>query len=150
MSMGAGGGTEVVRGGGRKRRRRRPVSDINITPMVDVMLVLLVIFIVTAPSMTKEGVDVDLPRAHGSSGAGNTPTVLTIVIDTAGKIYVGPKTIEPADIETELPALVKGHENDTVSIKGDLNARLGAAVKVLATLRAAGVSKVVFAVSGGK
>jgi biopolymer transport protein TolR len=148
MSMAAGGGAEVVQRGGRKRRRRRPVADINVTPLVDVMLVLLVIFMVTAPSMSKEGVDVDLPRAKGTAGGGNAPTVLTIVIDTAGKIYIGPKTIEPNDIEAELPALVKGHESDTVSIKGDLNARLGAAVKVLSTLRSAGVTKVVFAVSG--
>src|SRR5436305_489822 len=108
MSMGAAGGAEVVQRGGRKRRRRRPVADINVTPLVDVMLVLLVIFMVTAPSMSKEGVDVDLPRTKGTAGGGNAPTVLTIVIDTAGKVYIGPKTIEPNDIEAELPALVKG------------------------------------------
>ena len=150
MSMGAGGGAEVVKSGGRKRRRRRPMADINITPMVDVMLVLLVIFIVTAPSMSKDGVDVVLPPAKGSAGSAASANPLVVTVDSAGRVYVGSKTVEPANIDAELPKQVSGHEGETVIIRGDTNSRHGSIMKVLSVLRSAGITKVSFAVSGEK
>ena len=149
MSMNAAEATESTgRGTWRRRRRRRPFSDINVTPFVDVMLVLLVVFIVTAPSIVREGVDVRLPDAKGTPGGGTAPTVFTITIDAGGKVYASGRTLEPADIEAELPALLKGHENETVSLKADSNARQGTMVKVYAALRAAGITRISFPVAG--
>ncbi len=145
---GGGGGATVQRGGGRKRRRRRMVADINITPLVDVMLVLLVIFIVTAPSMTKDGVDVDLPHAKGTAGGGTNAAAIVVSVDPTGRVYVGDKSVEAANIDTEIPKLLKGHESETVTVRGDTNARHGSVIKVLSALRAAGITKVSFAVSG--
>jgi biopolymer transport protein TolR len=150
MSMNAAEATESAgRGTWRRRRRRRPFSDINVTPFVDVMLVLLVVFIVTAPSIvTREGVDVKLPDAKGTSTGGTAPTIFTITIDAGGKVYVSGRTLEPADIEAELPTLLKGHESETVSLKADSNARQGTMVKVYAALRAAGITRISFPVAG--
>jgi len=131
----------------RRRRRRRAFSEINVTPLVDVMLVLLVIFIVTAPSM-KEGVDVELPHTSGTPGGGAAPTVFSITIDALGKVYLAGKTLEPSEIETQLPGLLKGHENEAVSLKADSNARQGTMVKVYAALRVAGIHKINFPVAG--
>jgi biopolymer transport protein TolR len=131
----------------RRRRRRKAFSDINVTPLVDVMLVLLVIFIVTAPSM-KEGVDVELPHTTGTPGGGQAPSIFTITIDSLGKVYVANKTLEQAEIETQLPALLKGHENEVVSLKADSNARQGTMVKVYGALRVAGIHKINFPVAG--
>jgi len=147
MSMNSAAAETTGRKTWRRRRRRRAFSEINVTPLVDVMLVLLVIFIVTAPSM-KEGVDVELPHASGTPGGGPAPSVFTITIDAAGKVYVSGKTLELSEIETNLPALLKGHENETVSLKADSNARQGTMVKVYAALRLAGIRKINFPVAG--
>src|SRR3981081_4590783 len=112
MSMTSAATTESQgRSTWRRRRRRKAFSEINVTPFVDVMLVLLVIFIVTAPSIVKEGVEVKLPDARGPPGGGVAPSVFTITIDSNGKVYVTGRTLESSEIESELPALLKGHEN---------------------------------------
>ena len=81
MGMGAVGGG-----------KRRPMAEINMTPLVDVMLVLLVIFMVTAPMLDKSGVDVQLPKADGSkTGQGKTAIPWSLTIDTSGRVYVNGK-----------------------------------------------------------
>src|SRR5438874_13835531 len=102
MSMGGMGG------GGRKRR---PMADINMTPLVDVMLVLLVIFMITAPALDKQGVEVQLPRASGAnSGLTKSVAPFSLTIDKSGNVYVPGKRFDTADVATQLPVFLKGRE----------------------------------------
>jgi biopolymer transport protein TolR len=137
MSMGS------VRPAGRKRRL--PMADINVTPMVDVMLVLLVIFMITAPAL-KDGIDVDLPKTQGGGSGGKPATPMTVVIDAEGKVHVANTTLDPAQVAAELPKLLKGHEKESVTLKAHRKLHYDAVVKVIAVMRASGVSGISIAV----
>ena len=142
MSMSAG----AARTSGGRRKRRRPVSDINVTPLVDVMLVLLVIFIVTAPMM-KEAIDVDLPRAKGGSGAARqSVSPFVVAVDQDGKVHVGNKTLEPSQLAAQLPGLLSGHEKETVTLKAYRRLPYETAVQVMSIIRASGITAINIAV----
>ncbi|MCY3023065.1 MAG: biopolymer transporter ExbD [Planctomycetota bacterium] len=127
-----------------RRKRRRAMADINVTPLVDVMLVLLVIFMITAPVL-KDAIDVDLPRVPGT-GAGRAMTPFVIVIDGEGRVHVGGRMLQPAEVGTELPKLLRGHENETVTLKAHRRLPYDSVVKVLATVRAVGITGITIAV----
>jgi biopolymer transport protein TolR len=141
MSMGSTGG---------RGRKRRPMAEINMTPLVDVMLVLLVIFMITAPALDKSGVDVELPRAEGTSGTGKSVLPWSLTIDTTGRVYVAGKTIEPAQVQSVLPTLLKGREKDVLTINGDGRLSYDTVMKVVSVVRRAGVQKINLAVQGFK
>src|SRR6185436_13387545 len=133
-------------GGGRKRR---PMAEINMTPLVDVLLVLLVIFMITAPALSKSEIDVQLPRADGTSNnVSKTVLPWALTIDTNGRVYVAGKRIEPADVPTQLPAVLKGHEKDILTINGDGRLSYETVMKVVSVIRRAGVEKINLAVQG--
>ena len=102
-------------------RRYRPkakiISDINITPFVDVVLVLLIIFMLTAPIL-KTNIDIELPDSKNANY--NQPkNSLTITVDAEGVIYIEDKKIDPNKFSSELTTLIKGNKDTVVYIKGD-------------------------------
>ena len=138
MALAGGGGGGHVRG--RRRPRRRPLSEINVTPLVDVMLVLLIIFMISAPLLTT-GVEVELPKTEASAvEASEEPVVVSIKRD--GAIYIGESEV-PWD---RLVARVARDSGDAardkpVFIRADGRAPYQAVVRVMARLNAAGFTK---------
>jgi biopolymer transport protein ExbD len=132
-------------GAGRGRRKRAAMADINVTPMVDVMLVLLVIFMITAPVL-KDGIDVDLPKAHGGTSGGTNATPFSVIIDSAGRVHCAGRTLLPGDVPVELPKLLKGHEKEMLTLKAQRTLPYDSVVKVISVVRAAGISGISIAV----
>jgi len=115
-------------------RRRQALSEINVTPFVDVMLVLLIIFMVTAPLMT-QGIDVDLPQAKGKDMAPAERVIITIKKD--GKIYAGKTSVT---LDT-LRAKFSKAANREVFLKADKDVPYGLVVAVMGELRDIGIEK---------
>ncbi len=115
-------------------RRRRALSEINVTPFVDVMLVLLVIFMVTAP-LLQQGIDVNLPQAKGKELSPTERVIITIKKD--GKIYVNKAR---TDI-TKLKAKLTGLSDRNVFLKADKKVPYGVVVEVMGELREIGIEK---------
>ena len=140
MAMGGGGSAGVS--GGKRRHRRKPVmAEINVTPMVDVMLVLLIIFMVTAP-MLHQGIEVALPKAEAPPLPlkGEDPIVLSI--NREGLIYLRDRPIHPTKLVEVLSPLLRGRANETVFLKGDRDTPYGKVIDVLDTLHRGGIGKV--------
>jgi biopolymer transport protein TolR len=128
-------------GGGRGRRRAwRPVSDINVTPFVDVMLVLLVVFMVTAPLLTV-AVPVDLPKTQARSVSQNKEP-LVVSIDSAGKIYLQEKELTLDDVVPKLKAISDSNPDARVFVRGDKGVAYGRIMEVMGAISSAGFNKV--------
>ena len=139
MSVGAGGG----RGGRGHRRRGRHhalLSEINVTPFVDVMLVLLIIFMVAAPLLTST-VPIDLPEANASSTAADTKPI-EVSINRAGEIWIGDEAYPIAEIAPKLAAVAKTGYDERILIKGDKTADYGTVMKVMAEIHSAGYKNI--------
>jgi biopolymer transport protein TolR len=121
------------------RSGRRANSEINVTPFVDVMLVLLVIFMVTAPLM-QQGMDVDLPETTTQAlRVKDSPLILTV--DKEGKYFLGRKAVEGKDLEAKLKALFEARGSKEIFLRADKTAPYGVVVKAMAAARAAGSRK---------
>ena len=119
---------------------KRPMSQINVTPLVDVMLVLLIIFMVTAPMMTA-GIDVNLPKVEASSvSARNEPVVITI--DRLRRVYIDDKYFSSREIRTKLEAIHGNRPDVTVLLKADESVPYGYVMSAMADIRKAGIEKV--------
>ncbi|MBW1992621.1 MAG: biopolymer transporter ExbD, partial [Deltaproteobacteria bacterium] len=116
----------------------QPMSDINVTPLVDVMLVLLVIFMVTAP-MFSQGLPVHLPEAQGQPMVHHQPLVVTI--SKEGRIYLGDHQMGLTDLRGALPAATPHAGRPEVLLKSDQEVPYGLVVQVMAILKDAGVDK---------
>ena len=117
----------------------QPLSEINGTPFVDVMLVLLVIFMVTAPMML-QGVDVDLPETLTQPlRVKDEPLILTVKKD--GKYYVGRKEIPVVVLRQKLEAIFEGRDSKEICLRADKDAPYGVVVKALAAAREAGAKQ---------
>jgi len=120
-------------------RSSRFLSDINVTPFVDVMLVLLVIFMVTAPMM-QEGVDVNLPQAKGKS----LPTKekrMTITITSKKEIYLNHRKVKLSGLEDSLKKLFKDRINKELFLRADEIVPYGFVVKTMAVIKSAGIEQ---------
>jgi len=132
-----GGGS----GGGRGRRRYyRPVSDINVTPFVDVMLVLLVVFMVTAPLMTV-AVPIDLPKTQARSVTQDKEP-LVVSVDASGKVYLQEKVMSLEDLIPKLKAITGTNADARIFVRGDKSVTYGKIMEVMGTISASGFNKV--------
>ena len=132
----------LQRTGGRSRGRRRsaPMSEINVTPMVDVMLVLLIIFMVTAPLLTV-GVQIDLPKTKATIIRGQDEP-LAITIDREGQIYLQETEIDLEGLLPRLDAITGNNPDVRIFVRGDASVNYGRVMEVMGTINAAGYSKV--------
>ena len=118
---------------------KRFLSEINVTPFVDVMLVLLIIFMVTAPMMI-EGVEVDLPQTEAKSvKTSEDPLILTVTKE--GGIFLERTEIKPEDLENRIRSILKYRDDKEILLKADKDALHGFVVRVMAGMKRAGVDK---------
>jgi biopolymer transport protein TolR len=115
------------------------VAGINVTPLVDVMLVLLVIFMVTAP-IIQQGVSVQLPQAGGQQLAGDE-VALVVSVTSKGETYLGDVAMDLGKLTTKIAANLKEAPNRIVYVRGDKGADYGKVVQVISSLKEAGVEK---------
>ncbi|HUC17215.1 MAG TPA: protein TolR [Acetobacteraceae bacterium] len=122
------------------RGRYRPLAEINVTPLVDVMLVLLIIFMVTAPLMTS-GVTVDLPKADAAP-LNQDSTPITLSIDAAGEIYLQDTQIPLEGLVAKLKAIAQNNPDRRIFVRGDRRLPYGRIMEVMATITQGGFTKV--------
>ena len=127
-------------GGGRRGRRRAVMAEINVTPMVDVMLVLLIIFMVAAPLLTV-GVPIDLPDTQAKAMNADTQPI-TVSINAAGQIYLQETEIPIDELVAKLQAISKTGYEERIFIRGDKSTDYGTAMKVMARISAAGYKNI--------
>ena len=139
-STAGGGGT----GRGRGRRRRTtsyvPMSEINVTPFVDVMLVLLIVFMVAAPLLTA-GVPIELPKTEAKPLQGDNEP-LTVTVDTQGKVFLQETEIEVDNLVPKLLAITENGYEERIYVRGDKQVDYGIVMKVMGRLSAAGFSRI--------
>ena len=141
--MGMSGGS----GGGWKSRRSRRrggggavMAEINVTPMVDVMLVLLIIFMVAAPLMTV-GVPIDLPQTQAKQlNTDQKPVTISVTVD--GAVFVGETPVDIGGVVAAVTAAAANGTEDRVYVRGDMSANYGTVMQVMGALSGAGFTKI--------
>jgi len=131
-------GGPIGRGGG--RGRYRPMAEINVTPLVDVMLVLLIVFMVAAPLMTS-GVTVDLPKASAAPLAQDSEP-LTVSVNAEGKIYLQETELPITELATKLAAISENKLDRRIFVRGDKGIAYGKIMEIMATITQGGFTKV--------
>jgi biopolymer transport protein TolR len=129
-------------GGGGRRSRRKPVmAEINVTPMVDVMLVLLIIFMVSAPLLTV-GVPLDLPQTQAKS-LEQDKTPLQLSVDVRGKVFINDTEVAMADLIPKLKATTdaRGGTDERIYMRADKKADYGTVARVMGQLSGAGFKR---------
>jgi biopolymer transport protein TolR len=127
-------------GRGRRRQRRRPMAEINVTPFVDVMLVLLIVFMVTAPLLTV-GVPVDLPKTHAQA-LGQDREPLSVSIRRDGKIYVQNTPVGEDELVPKLTAISGNGYDQRIFVRGDRSVDYGRVMEIMAMISAAGFTHI--------
>ncbi|HOI15016.1 MAG TPA: protein TolR [Geobacteraceae bacterium] len=124
---------------GNRNGRDSAMSQINVTPLVDVMLVLLVIFMVTAPMM-QQGVQVNLPKTQAKSLTADQDTVV-VSVDAAGRVFINSTETSHADLTSRLTSLFETREKKEVYLKADKDVPYGEVVKTMAEIKGAGIER---------
>jgi biopolymer transport protein TolR len=125
-----------------------PMSEINVTPLVDVMLVLVVIFIITAPLLASS-IRLDLPRAEGTQ-PGDAPKFLTLVVDKAGQSFLNDQPVTPEQLATQLAAAAKQNPETEIQLRADQGVAYGKVVEVMGLVHKAGLSRIGFVAEPAK
>jgi len=140
----AAGSMNIASAGGRNKRRRRPVmSEINVTPFVDVMLVLLIVFMVSAPLLTV-GVPIELPQSQAKALEQNNEP-LTISVNNQSQIFLQNDEIKLDDVLPKLKAIIDargGSINDLIYIRGDRTVAYGMMMRVMGRISGAGYHRI--------
>ena len=138
--MAANAGTPII--GKRKHHRARVMSEINVTPMVDVMLVLLIIFMVSAPLLTV-GVPLDLPQTQAKSIEQNDQKPLQMSVDIKGKVFINDAEVALNELVPKLKAITdaRGGLEERIYLRADKKADYGTVAKVMGLLSGAGFKK---------
>ena len=123
-----------------RRARYGVLSDINVTPMVDVMLVLLIIFMVTAPLLTS-GINIELPKADGNMMTGDEK-FLDISVTADGKVFIADKEYPKDQVVTKVKAITELNKDMQIVISGDKSSAYGNVVEVMGLLREGGFTKI--------
>src|SRR5665213_1574230 len=133
-------GVQQMGGRRRGRGRRRPMAEINVTPFVDVMLVLLIVFMVTAPLLTV-GVPVDLPKTKAPAlGQDREPLSITVMRD--GTIFLQKEKVPEAALVDKLTAIASNGYNQRIFVRGDTRANYGKVMEVMGILAASGFTHI--------
>ncbi|CAK6514368.1 protein TolR [Rickettsia helvetica] len=126
--------------GSNRKSKRAVVSEINVTPLVDVMLVLLIIFMITSP-MLVSGVNVDLPETN-SSPISSQDEPLVVTINNKGEIFLLETPIERMHLTDKLANITKEKKDARIFVRGDRNVSYGQVVEIVAEIHAAGFTRV--------
>jgi len=137
MAMSVGTGSTRSR---RRGRSNRPISEINVTPFVDVMLVLLIVFMVTAPLLTA-GVPIDLPQAAVQPLAVQKEPIM-VTVDPSGKVFIGEDEVPMDDLVPRLTAVATEGLEERIYVRGDRTASYGTIMSVMGTINNAGFKRI--------
>jgi biopolymer transport protein TolR len=130
----------IKRDGGRRRGRTRPMAEINVTPFVDVMLVLLIVFMVTAPLLTV-GVPVDLPKTRAQALSQDREP-LSVTVRKNGKIFLQNTPIAEDDLIARLQAISQNGYDQRIFVRGDKSVDYGRVMEVMALISSAGFTHI--------
>ncbi|WP_323055770.1 biopolymer transporter ExbD [Paucibacter sp. PLA-PC-4] len=120
----------------------KPMGEINMTPLIDVMLVLLIIFMISAPLMTSS-LRLDLPQSEVAT-PGDAPAVLSIALQSDGSLYLGDEKLAPAQLQHRIAALAKDSAGMEVQLRADKTAPYGSVAELIGWCQAAGLNRIAF------
>lgn len=140
MAMAVAGGGRSGRGRRGRRGSAKPMSEINVTPMVDVMLVLLIVFMVAAPLLTV-GVPIELPQTQAQQlNTESEPISLTVTVD--GQVFIGDELVQLNDLVSRVATEAVNGTDERIYVRGDNLADYGAVMRVMGALSGAGYTKI--------
>ena len=129
------------------QQRAEPMGDINMTPLIDVMLVLLVIFMVTAPLMSSS-LPLNLPRSDAAAPS-QAPDQLEVSLDAQGRWQVGPQRVDEAELAQRLQAAAQANPSTEVRVRADRAVPYGQVAELLGRIQKAGLSRIAFVADPG-